>query len=898
MTAQQELEWKTRKERIDRKLQNLSQPWKIIRYKEGLDISKLTNHAVEEYPTNNGPADYALFVKGKLLGIIEGKKVRVGPQNVLEQAKRYSRGVENGIGNWRGYRVPFLFASNGEVIYYLDVRNEKNLSRKISNFHTPDALEEFYNLDKTQCFRWFKEHPIADEKIRPYQKEAVEATEEAIVKGKRAMLIAMATGTGKTFTTVNQVYRMLESKAIRRVLFLVDRRALAAQAVREFASFNTPNGLKFNQEYNVFSQRFRREDFGDDEPFDPQVLPEKYLTAPQATHTFVYISTIQRMAINLFGWENAFEQDRSDPDYEDDDIEKMDIPIHAFDVIIADECHRGYTAKEISIWRSVIDYFDAIKIGLTATPAPHTLALFNEVIFRYTTEQAILDGFLVDYEPVTISSNVRMNGVFLHEGEQVGFIDTETGQEIYDRLEDEREFSTEEIERKITAPDSNRKIIKEIAKYAYEHEEKYGRFPKILIFAVNDLPHTSHADQLVRICKEEFSRGDDFVQKITGSPSVDRPLQKIRQFRNRPEPKVVVTVDMLSTGVDIPSLEFIVFLRPVKSRILWVQMLGRGTRRCPEIHKTKFLIFDCFNGTLFRYFDNTNEFKIEPLQKESIPLSQVIENIYQNIDREYFTKVLIKRLRRIEKDMGAEARERFSAYIPDGDIGAFAGSLQEKIASDFTNTMKLLRDKDFQDLLINYPRARRSFLVGYDVVDEVTSEVMIRVDGEYQKPEDYLDGFTRFVRENPEQIQAIKILLERPKEWKTDALNELREKLGRNKYPEEKLQKAFQLTHQKALADIISMVKHSAKEEEPLLTAEERVDRALRNVMVGKEFSEEQLKWLGLIRMHLIENLTIEMDDFNYAPIFERQGGIGKAKRVFGDWLEELLSELNANIAA
>ncbi|MGE5604855.1 MAG: type I restriction endonuclease, partial [Bacteroidota bacterium] len=198
MTGQQELEWKTRKERIDRKLQNLSQPWKIIKYKEGLDISKLTNHAVEEYPTKNGPADYVLFVKGKLLGIIEGKKVGVGPQNVLEQAKRYSRGVENGIGNWRGYRVPFLFASNGEVIYYLDVRNEINLSRKISNFHTPDALEEFYNLDKTQCFKWFKEHPIVDEKIRPYQKEAVEATEEAIAKGKRAMLIAMATGTGKT----------------------------------------------------------------------------------------------------------------------------------------------------------------------------------------------------------------------------------------------------------------------------------------------------------------------------------------------------------------------------------------------------------------------------------------------------------------------------------------------------------------------------------------------------------------------------------------------------------------------------------------------------------------------------------------------------------------------------
>ena len=183
---------------------------------------------------------------------------------------------------------------------------------------------------------------------------------------------------------------------------------------------------------------------------------------------------------------------------------------------------------------------------------------------------------MVDYEPVYIYSDIRIDGAFLQEGEQVGVIDTETGEEIYDELEDEREFSTADIERKITVPDSNRKIIAEIAKYTQKHEEETGRFPRILIFAVNDLPHRSHADQIVGICKEVFGRGDDFVQKITGSPSVDRPLQKIREFRNRPQPKVAVTVDMLTTGVDIPSLEFIVFMRPVKSRILWVQMLGRG----------------------------------------------------------------------------------------------------------------------------------------------------------------------------------------------------------------------------------------------------------------------------------------------------------------------------------
>lgn len=893
----EELEWQTRRDRINRKLQLLNPAWTIIKYKENLNISSLTHHAVEEYPTANGPADYALFVKGRLLGIIEAKKVTVNPQNVLEQAKRYSRGAFSGIDNWNGYRVPFLYATNGEIIWFIDVRNEKNLSRTISSFHTADALHEFFQSDRYGAYAWLKDNPITIEGIRYYQKDAITATETAIRKGKRAMLIAMATGTGKTFTTVAQIYRLLESKTCRRILFLVDRRALAAQAVREFASFNTPTGNKFDKEYEVYSQRFRREDLDDEKPFDPKILPESYLTSPQESHTFVYVSTIQRMTVNLFGWEKAFEQKASDLDYEED-AQKLDIPIHAFDVIIADECHRGYTAKETAIWRDVIEYFDAIKIGLTATPAPHSLALFREVIYRYTTDWAIQDGYLVDYDTVKIKSNVRMKGVFLKKGDPVGVVDTTTGQEIYDELEDEREFSSEDIERQITAPESNRKIIKEIAKYAYTHEEETGHFPKILIFAVNDLPHTSHADQLVNICREEFQQGDDFVQKITGSPSVDRPLQKIKEFRNRPKPKIAVTVDMLTTGVDIPSLEFIVFLRPVKSRILWVQMLGRGTRLCPEINKGKFIIFDCFDGTLIEYFKNTTDFKVELPQKEPISLQQVIENIYQNIDRDYYTKVLIKRLRRIERTMSGEAREKFSHYISEGDIGKFAAELPERLKNNFMQTMDILRNKDFQDLLDNYPRVKRSFLVGYSVEDTVESEVMIHAGKEYMKPEDYLDAFTRFVKDNPEHIEAIRILLERPKEWKTTALNELREKLARNHFPEKELQKAHKLVHNKSLADIISMVKHAAKEQEPILSAEERVDRALEKVKEGKLFDEDQINWMGLIREHLVKNLTIEMNDFEYAPIFERQGGQMKARKIFREELESLIEEINYAIAA
>ena len=256
----EELEWQTRRDRINKKLNALKPVWKIIKHRERLDTSTLDHHAVEEYPTANGPADYALFVKGRLLGIIEAKKVTVSPQNVLEQAKRYSKGAFGGPGNWHSYRVPFLYATNGEVIWFIDVRNEKNVSRQLLNFHTADALEEFFENDRPNGLAWLANNPVDIEGIRPYQEEAISAIEDAIAKGKRSMLIAMATGTGKTFLTVSQIYRLLISKAARRILFLVDRRALAAQAVREFATFVTPQKNKFNQEYEVYSKRFRRDE--------------------------------------------------------------------------------------------------------------------------------------------------------------------------------------------------------------------------------------------------------------------------------------------------------------------------------------------------------------------------------------------------------------------------------------------------------------------------------------------------------------------------------------------------------------------------------------------------------------------------------------------------------------
>ena len=887
-----ESERTTRKNRIDTRLKSSLLNWSILPWRKNLDTSSLKAHAIEEYPTETGPVDYALFSNGQLLGMIEAKKLTVGAENVLGQTKRYSRGVENTIGDWRGYKVPFLYSSNGELIFHLDVRKKENTAHQISDFHSPQALFDKFNRNTEQAERWFQQNPINTiERLRYYQVEAVESIEQALFEAKRTMLLAMATGTGKTFTIVSLIYRLLKSGYAKKILFLVDRRALATQAVTEISSFQTPEGLKLDKNYEVYSQKFMRDDFEDDIKFNPAVLPEEYLTHPQEKHTYIYVSTIQRMVINLFGREglNDFRYDL--------DVSKLDIPINAFDVIIADECHRGYSAKETGIWKQVLDYFDAIKIGLTATPASHTLAMFKHKVYSYSTEQAVLDGYLVDYDAVKINSDVKIKGAFLKEGELVGEIDTETGKETLDELEDEREFAANEIEVKITAPDSTKKIIETIKKYTNQHIKEYGRFPKILIFAVNDMPNISHADEVVRTCKEVFGGGDDFIIKITGSPTVDRPLQKIRQFRNRPEPKIVVTVDMLSTGVDIPVIEFVVFMRMVKSRILWVQMLGRGTRLCDEINKEKFTIFDCFDGSLIEYFKNATDFDVN-LQKDVVPISEIIECIFDNRDREYNINVLIKRLRRIEKNMGADAREQFTKFIEDGDIKAYTDKLRDNLAMNFLDTMKRLRNKEFQDLLVNYPRPKKVFFKGYEIVDTVKDEVMFRVGNDFQKPEDYLKSFERFVKENPEHITAIEILLSRPKNWSADALDELREKLKRSDFGEKDLQRAHGKVNNKPLADIISIIKHAADIHVPILNADERISLVLAKITAEVEFTEEQQKWLSYIREHLIENLAISKTDFETMPVFERQGGLGKAKKVFGEDLDTLIDELNTSLAA
>jgi type I restriction enzyme, R subunit len=888
-----ESEWKTRKKRIDPKLDAAG--WRRPR---GGTRPLHQPFRSEEEETDNGPADYALWLDNAIVGVVEAKKLTVGPQNVLTQAERYARGLLRPKFRFEEFGCPFLYSTNGEVIWFHDVRHPLNRSRRVARFHTTSAVRELLSRDFEGACEAVLRLPHDHPRLRPYQKQANADVEKAIADRKRSLLVAMATGTGKTFTVVNQVYRLMKAGVAKRVLFLVDRRALAAQAVRAFSAFEAEPGKKFDQIYEVYSSRFQTEDFGEEEKFDPKVLPQKYLTDPQPGHAFVYVCTIQRMAINLLGRQAIF---GLGDEPIDEDAAPLDIPIHAFDVIVADECHRGYTSQEISTWRSTLDHFDAIKIGLTATPASHTTAYFTQKVVEYTYETAVKEGHLVDYDVVRVRSEVRMNGLFLREGENVEVVDPTTGLSRMDQLEDEREFATTELEAKITAPASNRKIVEELKKYTDGHEKLFRRFPKTLVFAVNDLPHTGHADQLVDLAREVFNRGDAFVEKITGR--VDRPLQKIREFRNRPNPGIAVTVDLLTTGVDIPDLEFIVFLRPVKSRILFEQMLGRGTRKGEKFpSKDHFTVFDCFDGTLLAYFKSSTAMTQEEPAPPTRTLQEIVDDIWANKDRDYNIGCLVKRLQRIDKSMSGEARDAFAAYVPEGDLARYAREVPKALRSDFVGSMTLLRNPDFQELLVNYPRPGRTFLRAYEQADNVSSILVFRdVAGSEYKPEDYLTSFSKFVRENEAHIEAIRVLLDRPRDWSATALTELRQKLAGSRYnfTTEKLQRAHEIRYRKPLVDVISMVKHAAKEDEPLLTAGERVERAFAKVTAGQTFTEDQQKWLDRIRQVMLANLSIDREDFEYQDALSAPGGWGAAKKQFGEKpLAELIHRLNETIAA
>ncbi|MCA1919777.1 MAG: hypothetical protein LDL38_10285, partial [Flavobacterium piscis] len=318
------------------------------------------------------------------------------------------------------------------------------------------------------------------------------------------------------------------------------------------------------------------------------------------------------------------------------------------------------------------------------------------------------------------------------------------------------------------------------------------------------------------------------------------------------------------------------------------------------INKEYFTIFDCFDGSLIEYFKDSTDFSFEIQETggETVTIEQIIENIWNNIEREYNTKRLIKRLRRIENTMSAKAREDFSRYIPDGDMAKFADNLRDALKNDFTATMNILRNKDFQDLLVNYERAKKTFYVAYETIDSVVSDYVFKYNEKELKPADYLTAFSEFIQNNKSKIEALSILFSNPRKWNTKSLKEIREILKKNSFDEEQLRKAYELSSHKSMVDIISMIKNADDRTNPLLTAEERVNRTIDALTKEHTFTPEQLEWLNYIRQHLVINLAIEKDNFDLVPVLERHGGLAKARKIFGNDLDKIIEEINYKLVA
>lgn len=866
------------REKIDRMLDKSG--WEVIKF--GNTIPKKGAFAVKEYPTRSGPVDYALIADSNIVGLVEAKKEIEAVYSVLTQAQRYARDIENTDFDFNEFKVPFIYSTNSKDTYFQDLRDENSRSRKILTFHTPYTLLEFLNTDWTKPKLWFADNPLKNDYLRYYQKEAIKATETNILKNKRKMLLAMATGTGKTVTTIAMLYRMLISNQFKRILFLVDRIELANQALGALASFEAEPGQKFDRIYEVFCRRIPEGREWKSLNINTRLMPESKLSNPQSNDAHIFVATIQSMYRLLTGQKEPDKEIKADEGY-DVDVNKIGynpkIPIHAFDLIISDECHRSIYNK----WKMVLDYFDAVQVGLTATPALHTYAYFDSnLAYTYSLEKAVRDGYLVDYDVVHIDTQITMEGIKLKKGRQIKIEDVQTG-EVHNTLtDDEIKFEPEKIERKITAVDRNRKIVDEFAKYFKDGQ-------KTVFFAVDD----KHADQLVKLLREKFSdKGDKFAQKITYK--VDKAPDMIKQFRNRDYPVIVVTVDMLTTGVDVPKIENLVFVRPVNSRILFEQMMGRGTRKCDEINKTHFTVFDTLRLLEFMKKHKLSDF-VEPPRSQSLRIKEVINLIKKGYRRDENIDILVKKLQRIAKNVSEEGVEQFVQFIPNGDISRFASTLYNNLKKNFTKTFEIFENPSFLDLLENYPRKNRFFLI-----DELTQDKVLRAEeslstaeGETVKPQDYLKAFEDFVTQNGKHIEALKILMEKPYDFDIKDLQELRQKLAKHPmmFTEARLRRA---AHNN-LADIISFI-NSAARHVPLLNPEERVEIAFRRIKTYWKFTEKQEKWLDLIKKHVIKNLIIKKQDFEEQIFLYRKGTWEDWDNVFDHKLSNLLKVINKEV--
>ena len=861
-----------------------------LRYSKGTRPQKGRNLAIAEWPTDsvvgkNGYADYALFVGLKLVGIVEAKKAAIDIPAVIDhQCKEYAKGIkaehkEYIINQWGAYKVPFVFATNGRKylkqietksgIWCLDLRSGANAPKALQGWISPQGLMEQLEKDIAAANSTLQNTPfdlLRDPdglNLRKYQINAIEAAERAVIEGKQTVLLSMATGTGKTRTILGMIYRFIKSDRFKRVLFLVDRTALGEQAEDVFKEVKIEELMTLDSIYNI------------------KGLDEKEIDR----ETKIHIATVQSLVKRIL-----YPKDDTMPSVTD------------YDLIVVDEAHRGYILDKemsetemlyrnqddyISKYRTVIEYFDAVKIALTATPALHTTEIFGKPVFNYSYREAVIDGYLVDHDaPHNIRTKLRVEGIKYEKGEQLAIYDPVTGEVLNSaELEDDMKFEIDSFNRQVITENFNRTVLEEIA-WDFNPDGQ----GKTLIYAVDD----NHADLIVKILKEIYAEGgvdNDTVMKITGSVAggnKKKISEAIKRFKNESLPKIVVTVDLLTTGIDVPEITTLVFMRRIKSRILFEQMLGRATRLCPAIGKTHFEIYDPVG--VYESLQDVSNMKpvvtnpsasFEDLMK-GLEVAATDEQLAYQID------LIVAKLQRKRRNVSKKAQEQF-AYLTGGkDLGVFAEHLNSSTIKEATAELLGHREA-FSVLDKDRPHSKSP-----RIIDDHSDEVIDHTCGygEGQKPEDYLEAFKEFINNNMNAIAALRTVCTRPSELTREALKSLKLELDRHDFTEKQLNSAWnEMTNQDIVADIIAFIRQQALGS-ALVGHEQRVKHAFAKLRMNHEFNKTQLEWLKRIEKVLLEESVLDEQIFEVGA-FKNAGGFTIIDRRFGGKLREIMTELN-----
>ncbi len=885
-----------------------------LTYKSGARPEKGTNKAIAEWPTKHkgeqGRADYVLFCGLTPIAVVEAKRENANVAGKIPQAERYSKGftiIPPMTGAWElagrtvawpdeedgHYKVPFVYSCNGRPYipqlaeqsgtWFRDVRDPGNTKRALLHFHTPQGLLDQLKRSKAQAEEALRQEGFAYLKLRDYQIKAIAAVEQTLARNSRTALLAMATGTGKTRTVIALMYRFLKAERFRRILFLVDRTALGRQAVDVFNEAALEQNQTLSKIYNVA-------ELGD--------------MAAEA-ETRVQVATVQAMVKRVF-------------------MSDAPPPVDRFDCIIIDEAHRGYTLDQemtegelatrdagqyLSTYRRVLEYFDAVKVGLTATPAKHTSDIFGKPVYTYSYREAVADDWLIDHEPpIRYETLLTQQGIRFEKGETVSAVNLQTGAVETAELEDELKFDVDAFNRRVINENFSRVICEQLV----QELDPFGD-EKTQIFCATDL----HADMVKRLLDDAFKDLYDSeynqaaVAKITGQS--DKVEQLIRQYKNERYPNIAITVDLLTTGIDVPRICNLVFMRRVKSRILYEQMIGRATRRCDEIGKTVFRIYDPVD--IYAALQDVNTMK--PLVKDpNITLDQLVDELtnpeqlekalnspgeqagetHADVVLSQLSQKLMRILRKAENKSESKPalKQKLSELqqlwgVEPKSLHRHLHELGPRQAARFIQQhaglvnqlaeVNALLGSELQPLISEHPDEIRDRSQSY---------------GAHQRPEDYLDSFNRFIKEQLNQSAALAVVVNKPRDLTREQLKEIKLLLDGAGFSEARLQSAVRnQTNQDIAASIIGHIRRAALGE-PLIPFEQRVAKAMDRIYTGHNWLPAQRKWLERLAKQLVHEVIIDREFVNSR--FADHGGARQLDKVLANQLDTVLEELGEAI--